>query len=48
MARLDAMQPSNWIRIRDELLSRLRGEAIKTVDLQSIQVPTKAIVASVA
>ena len=48
MARLDAMQPSNWIRIRDELLSRLRGDEIKTVDLQSIRVPKNAIVASAA
>jgi integrase len=48
MAQLDAMQSSNWIKIRDELLSRLRGEAIKPVDLESVPMPPTPIVASAA
>jgi hypothetical protein len=48
MAQLDAMQSSNWIKLRDELLSRLRGEAIKAVDLESVPTPPSPIVESAA
>jgi hypothetical protein len=40
------MQPSNWMKIRDELITRLRGEAIKTVYLESMPMRPNAIGAS--
>jgi len=48
MAQLNAMQPINWIKIRDELISLMCGEAIKTVDLESMPMRPNSIGASAA